>query len=67
MVEHWQKPKDTGSNPVVIEKYAFLQNNFRKKNEKSEFKFLCSFGDFRFCSSEQGFHMLTQNQEVKIA
>jgi hypothetical protein len=50
----------------VIEKYAFLQNNFRKKNEKSEFKFLCSFGDFMFCSSEQTFHMLTQNQEVKI-
>lgn len=49
MVGHWQKPKDTGSNPVVIEKYAFLQKNFRKKNEKSEFKFLCSFGDFMFC------------------
>ena len=66
MVEHWQKPKGTGSHPVVIEKYALLQKNFRKKNEKSEFKFLCSFGDFMFCSSEQTFHMLTQNQEVKI-
>jgi len=50
----------------VIEKYAFLQNNFRKKTKNRNSNFFVLSVTSCFVSSEQSFHKLTQNQEVKI-